>query len=110
MMAPTLDLLKNRSILVVDDEESIRMLLLEGLSAQGLHVDCAATAEEALGLVLRDKYDAILCDLNLVRYRPQRRWLQRSPAPEDCRRRKQARAHLHVRRSRHRRAKVPALP
>jgi PAS domain S-box-containing protein len=65
MMAPTLDLLKNRTILVVDDEESIRMLLLEGLSAQGLRVDCAATAEEALALVLRSKYDAILCDLNL---------------------------------------------
>ena len=65
MMAPTLDQLKNRSILVVDDEESIRMLLAEGLSAQGLKVDSAGTAEEALGLVLRGKYDAILCDLNL---------------------------------------------
>jgi PAS domain S-box-containing protein len=65
MMAPTMDLLKNRSILVVDDEESIRMLLMEGLSGNGLHVDCAGTAEEALGLVLRGKYNAILCDLNL---------------------------------------------
>jgi two-component system NtrC family sensor kinase len=65
MMAPTMDLLKNRSILVVDDEESIRGLLAEGLSAHSLHVDCAATAEEALALVLRTKYDAILCDLNL---------------------------------------------
>jgi PAS domain S-box-containing protein len=65
MMAPTMELLKNRSILVVDDEESIRMLLMEGLSSHGLHVDCASTAEEALGLVLREKYDAILVDLNL---------------------------------------------
>jgi len=65
MMAPPLDLLKKKSILVVDDEESIRMLLVEGLSAQGLQVDCAGTAEEALALVLRSKYDAILCDLNL---------------------------------------------
>jgi len=65
MMAPTLDMLKNRSLLVVDDEESIRMLLAEGLSAHGLHVDCAATAEEALGFVLRGKYDAIICDLSL---------------------------------------------
>jgi two-component system NtrC family sensor kinase len=64
-MAPTLDLLKNRSILVVDDEESIRMLLSEGLSTNGLQVSCAATAEEALALVLRGRYDAILCDLNL---------------------------------------------
>jgi CheY-like chemotaxis protein len=30
-----------------------------------MHVDCAATAEEALAFVLRGKYDAILCDLNL---------------------------------------------
>ena len=65
MMAPTPSLLKGRSILVVDDEESIRMLLGEGLTAQGLRVDCVATAEEALALVLRGKYDAILCDLNL---------------------------------------------
>jgi CheY-like chemotaxis protein len=65
MMAPTPDLLKNRKILVVDDEESIRMLLSEGLGAQGLEVSCAATAEEALALVLREKFDAILCDLHL---------------------------------------------
>jgi PAS domain S-box-containing protein len=65
MMAPTPSLLKGRSILVVDDEESIRMLLGEGLTAQGLRVDCVATAEEALALVLRGKYHAILCDLNL---------------------------------------------
>ncbi len=65
MRAPTLDLLKNRSILVLDDEESIRSLLAEGLSAHHIKVDCAATAEEALGLVLRGKYDAILVDLNL---------------------------------------------
>jgi len=65
MLAPTLDLLKNRRILVLDDEESIRMLLAEGLSVQGLQVDCAGTAEAALSLVLRGKYDAILCDLHL---------------------------------------------
>jgi PAS domain S-box-containing protein len=65
IMAPTLDLLKGRKILVVDDEESIRMLLAEGLAAQGLKVDCAATAEEALGFVLQTKYDGILCDLHL---------------------------------------------
>jgi PAS domain S-box-containing protein len=65
MMAPTLDLLKNRRILVVDDEESIRMLIADGLAAHSIQADCAATAEEALGLVLREKYDAILCDLHL---------------------------------------------
>jgi PAS domain S-box-containing protein len=55
----------DRAILVLDDEESIRMLLEEGLSAQGLQVDCAATPEEALALAGRRFYDALLCDLNL---------------------------------------------
>ncbi len=55
----------NRSILVLDDEESIRMLLSEGLGAQGLKVDCAASAEQALSLILGHKYDVILCDLKL---------------------------------------------
>jgi PAS domain S-box-containing protein len=64
-LAPTLEVLKGRRVLVVDDEESIRMLLQEGLSAHGLEVDCAAGAEEALALVLRGRYDAILCDLHL---------------------------------------------
>ena len=61
----SLDVLNNRSILVLDDEESIRMLLSEGLTAQGLNVDCAGTAEQALSLVLGRKYDVILCDLKL---------------------------------------------
>jgi len=57
--------LKGRSVLVLDDEESLRMLLQEGLSAQGLRVDCAATAEEALTLLQRSSYDILLCDLHL---------------------------------------------
>jgi len=62
---PTPELLKDRSILVLDDEESIRLLLSEGLAAHGLKVDCAANAEEALQLVLGRKYDVILCDMKL---------------------------------------------
>jgi CheY-like chemotaxis protein len=49
----------------LDDEESLRSLLLEGLSARGLHVDCAANVEEALACVSHRSPDAILCDLNL---------------------------------------------
>jgi DNA-binding response OmpR family regulator len=41
------------------------MLLREGLSAQGLHVDCAATIEEALAHLRRSSYDVFLCDLHL---------------------------------------------
>ncbi|MFI5059245.1 MAG: PAS domain S-box protein [Candidatus Acidiferrales bacterium] len=63
---PTVAVLKGRSILVLDDEESIRMLLDEGLSAHGMRVDCAANAEEALRFIGQRSYDAVLCDLNLT--------------------------------------------
>lgn len=59
------DELLSRSVLVLDDEESIRMLLEEGLSAKGLHVSCAATPDEALALVAKRNYDILICDLNL---------------------------------------------
>ena len=62
----SLSVLHGRAVLVLDDEESIRMLLSEGLAAHGLKVDCAASAEQALSLVLANKYDAILCDLKLA--------------------------------------------
>ena len=58
-------LLKGRSVLVLDDEESLRMLLQEGLAARGLRVDCAATTEEALALLRGSGYDALLCDIHL---------------------------------------------
>jgi PAS domain S-box-containing protein len=62
---PNPDLLKGRAVLVLDDEESIRMLLEEGLSAHGLHVDCASTPSGAVDFVGRRSYDILLCDLNL---------------------------------------------
>ena len=64
-VTPASEVLKGRSVLVLDDEESLRMLLQEGLSAQGLRVDCAATEEEALACIQRSSYDIILCDLHL---------------------------------------------
>ncbi len=62
---PAADVLRGRAVLVLDDEESLRMLLQEGLSAQGLRVDCAATTEEALAHLGRSTYDVFLCDLHL---------------------------------------------
>jgi two-component system NtrC family sensor kinase len=64
-VATAADVLKGRSVLVLDDEESIRMLLEEGLSAHGLHVDTAGSPSEALRLIDRRAYDVVLCDLNL---------------------------------------------
>jgi PAS domain S-box-containing protein len=57
--------LKGRAVLVLDDEESIRMLLEEGLARHGLQVDCATTIEEALAHLQGSAYDALLCDLHL---------------------------------------------
>ena len=51
---------------MLDDEESIRSLLEEGLNAYGLRVVCAATAEEAAKLAAAENFDAVLCDLNLA--------------------------------------------
>ncbi len=58
---------QNCAVLVIDDEESIRMLLEEGLSACGLRVDCAGDAEAAATLLAARSYDVLLCDLNLTR-------------------------------------------
>jgi PAS domain S-box-containing protein len=62
---PTSDSLRGRAVLVLDDEESLRMLLNEGLAARGLRVDSAATTEEALAHLRHSSYDALLCDLHL---------------------------------------------
>lgn len=62
----TWEILKGRSVLVLDDEESICMLLDEGLSAHGLLVHCTANPDEALALVPTRHYDAFICDLNLA--------------------------------------------
>jgi PAS domain S-box-containing protein len=57
--------LRGRSVLVVDDEESIREIVQEGLAARGVKVDCAANAEEALLLLPAHPYEFVLCDFNL---------------------------------------------
>jgi CheY-like chemotaxis protein len=53
------------SVLVVDDEESIREMIREGLSARGFQVQSAASVEEALAVMERQSFHAVLCDLNL---------------------------------------------
>src|SRR5436305_9220523 len=53
------------SVLVVDDELLIRDTLAEFLQQEGFAVRAAATGEEALDLARRQKFDAVLCDVNL---------------------------------------------
>jgi PAS domain S-box-containing protein len=62
---PGAEVLRGHSVLVVDDEESIREIVQEGLSARGVKVDCAADSEEALALVAAHRYEVVLCDFNL---------------------------------------------
>jgi PAS domain S-box-containing protein len=62
---PTPTVLKGIHVLVLDDEESIRSLLEEGLGAHGLKVSTASTAEEAAALIAAHPCDALLCDLRL---------------------------------------------
>ncbi len=62
--------LEGRTVLVVDDEESIRELIEAGLSTRGMNVLCAASGEEALRLVdaaraAHQPFDAILCDVKM---------------------------------------------
>jgi len=52
-------------ILVVDDEASIRQALRVTLGKIGFEVAEAATGEEALALVHREQYDAVLLDMNM---------------------------------------------
>lgn len=54
-----------RRLLVVDDEVIQRMLVMRAAAPLGFAVDAAANIEEAAGLLLRHRYDAIVLDLAL---------------------------------------------
>ena len=53
------------SILVVDDEKSIRSAQAIGLRRAGFEVDTAATGEEAVAMVRDGTYDLVLSDVRL---------------------------------------------
>lgn len=58
------------SVLIVDDEQSIRELVSDGMLSRGARVDVAASAEEALCLLDSRTYDAVICDMNLRGIQP----------------------------------------
>ncbi|MBU1653043.1 response regulator [bacterium] len=66
MVAPVetmeLDVLAKR-VLVIDDEESIRMLLQEYLEIVGLEVETAASGMEGLDKFEMDDFGLIICDV-----------------------------------------------
>jgi PAS domain S-box-containing protein len=57
--------LRDHSVLIVDDEEGIREIVLEGLSARGMKVQAAGSSEAALDSVAKNSFEIIVCDFNL---------------------------------------------
>jgi two-component system alkaline phosphatase synthesis response regulator PhoP len=55
----------NQNILVVEDEEALRMTLTDRLQSEGYVVDCAADGEEGLRRATQEPFDLILLDLML---------------------------------------------
>jgi DNA-binding NtrC family response regulator len=53
------------SILVVDDEESVRDSLREWFTEDGYHVKCAENAKVALGILENEDFDITLADLKM---------------------------------------------
>src|SRR6266700_2210612 len=52
-------------ILVVEDEEKVASFIRKGLEQMAYTVETAGTGEEALGLALTTRYDAIVLDVML---------------------------------------------
>jgi putative nucleotidyltransferase with HDIG domain len=52
-------------ILVVDDEDSVRVLLSTYLRSRGFTAASARGGEEALGLLSRERFDVVLSDVNM---------------------------------------------
>ena len=54
-------------ILIADDEEALRELLREQLSAQGYTIDEAPDGEVAVEKLQKEKYDLAILDINMPR-------------------------------------------
>src|SRR6201981_65901 len=52
-------------ILLVDDEDSIRLTFSPLLESYGFAVTSAATVAEALEIMTQHKFDVLICDLNI---------------------------------------------
>lgn len=54
-----------RSILVIDDEASIQILLRHILAAEGYHVTAVRTARHALNVIRDEGFDVVISDISL---------------------------------------------
>jgi PAS domain S-box-containing protein len=62
---PRKDILKGHSVLIVDDEESIREIVAEDLSRRGMKVNAVESSEAALGYLSANECEMVICDFNL---------------------------------------------
>ena len=51
------------NVLVVDDDENIRLVLQKTITKQGYHVSTARNAEEALYMLQRSFFDVVITDI-----------------------------------------------
>lgn len=58
-------ILEGHSVLIVDDEESIREIVEHGLAARGMRVHGVSSAEEALESMQKGAFETVVCDFNL---------------------------------------------
>jgi CheY-like chemotaxis protein len=56
---------RERKLLFVDDEPTIRLTLPAILKQEGFDVTAAATVPEALAYINKEKFDVLLSDLNI---------------------------------------------
>ncbi len=52
-------------VLIIEDDEVLRQLLIDVLSDQGYHIEATETGEEGLNTMEQDVFDIILLDINL---------------------------------------------
>ena len=57
----------DESILLVEDEEALRMTLSDRLLSEGYKVDCAGDGEEGLQCAMQATHDLIILDIMLPR-------------------------------------------
>ena len=64
-MNSTITVSRKKSVLIIDDEDELRSLLLLKFTNEGFDVALASTGEEAKNLLSQSNFSAVLCDLNL---------------------------------------------
>jgi DNA-binding NtrC family response regulator len=57
--------METHRVLVVEDDESVRMMLHEGLQRDGFEVVVASNVRDALRLIATEKFDVLLSDLHM---------------------------------------------